>query len=51
MLCFEHHPAAHAVADEYRLTPIEDGDEVVVPTPGGERTFEIVSLVTIHDED
>jgi transcription elongation factor GreA len=29
----------------------EAGDEVTVPTPGGVRTFEIVKLVTIHDED
>ena len=29
----------------------EEGDEVVAPTPGGQRTFEILSLVTIHDED
>lgn len=29
----------------------EEGDEVVAPTPGGNRTFEIVTLVTIHDED
>jgi transcription elongation factor GreA len=29
----------------------EEGDEVVAPTPGGNRTFEIVKLVTIHDED
>lgn len=29
----------------------EEGDEVVVPTPGGQRTFEIIKLVTIHDED
>jgi transcription elongation factor GreA len=28
----------------------EPGDEVVVPTPGGQRQFEIVKLVTIHDE-
>jgi transcription elongation factor GreA len=28
----------------------EDGEEVVAPTPGGQRTFEILSLVTIHDE-
>ncbi|HSK09969.1 MAG TPA: transcription elongation factor GreA [Vicinamibacterales bacterium] len=27
----------------------EPGDEVVVRTPGGERRFEIVKLVTIHD--
>ena len=29
----------------------EEGDEVVVPTPGGVRRFSIVTLVTIHDED
>lgn len=29
----------------------EEGDEVVVPTPGGVRRFTIVTLVTIHDED
>jgi transcription elongation factor GreA len=29
----------------------EEGDEVTVPTPSGERTFEIIKLVTIHDED
>ena len=29
----------------------EAGDEVTAPTPGGERIFEIVSLVTIHDAD
>jgi transcription elongation factor GreA len=28
----------------------EEGEEVVAPTPGGQRTFEIVSLITIHDE-
>jgi len=28
----------------------EEGDEVVVSTPNGERTFEIVKLVTVHDE-
>jgi transcription elongation factor GreA len=28
----------------------EVGDEVKVPTPGGVRTFEIIKLVTIHDE-
>jgi transcription elongation factor GreA len=28
----------------------EAGDEVKVPTPGGTRTFEVVKLVTIHDE-
>jgi transcription elongation factor GreA len=29
----------------------EEGDEVKVQTPNGVRTFEIVSLRTIHDED
>ena len=29
----------------------EEGDEVSVPTPAGMRTFELVKLVTIHDED
>lgn len=29
----------------------EEGDEVVAPTPGGDRRFEILKLVTIHDED
>ena len=29
----------------------EEGDEVVAPTPAGVRTFEILSLVTIHDEE
>lgn len=28
----------------------EAGDEVTAPTPGGPRTFEIISLTTIHDE-
>jgi transcription elongation factor GreA len=28
----------------------EEGDEIKVPTPGGVRTFEIIKLVTIHDE-
>jgi transcription elongation factor GreA len=28
----------------------EAGDEVEAPTPAGVRTFEIVKLVTIHDE-
>lgn len=27
----------------------EVGDEVVVPTPNGQRVFELVKLVTIHD--
>jgi len=29
----------------------EEGDEVVAPTPGGRRTFEILKLTTIHDEE
>jgi transcription elongation factor GreA len=29
----------------------EDGEEVVAPTPGGQRTFEILKLTTIHDDD
>jgi transcription elongation factor GreA len=29
----------------------EEGDEVDVSTPAGQRSFEIVKLVTIHDED
>jgi transcription elongation factor GreA len=29
----------------------EEGDEVLVSTPAGIRTFEILKLVTIHDED
>jgi transcription elongation factor GreA len=29
----------------------ESGDEVVAPTPGGQRTFEILSLTTIHNEE
>jgi transcription elongation GreA/GreB family factor len=28
----------------------ESGDEIKVPTPGGVRGFEIIKLVTIHDE-
>ncbi|MEO8682993.1 MAG: transcription elongation factor GreA [Vicinamibacterales bacterium] len=28
----------------------EEGDEVVVSTPNGKRTFEIIKLVTIHDD-
>ncbi len=27
----------------------EEGDEVIVRAPNGDRTFEIVKLVTIHD--
>jgi transcription elongation factor GreA len=29
----------------------EEGDEVTVSTPNGSRRFEIVKLVTVHDED
>lgn len=29
----------------------EEGDEVVAPTPGGKRTFEILTLATIHDDE
>ena len=29
----------------------EEGDEVTVTTPNGSRRFEVVKLVTIHDED
>ena len=29
----------------------EEGDEVKVTTPGGTRAFEIVKLITIHDEN
>lgn len=29
----------------------EEGDEVTAPTPGGQRTFEIIKLVTIHDDE
>jgi len=28
----------------------EEGDEVLVPTPGGTRTFEILKPTTIHEE-
>jgi transcription elongation factor GreA len=28
----------------------EVGDEVQVPTPSGQREFEVIKLVTIHDE-
>ena len=28
----------------------EEGDEVTVTTPSGSRAFEVVKLVTIHDE-
>jgi len=31
------------------LSGQQDGDEVTVPTPAGERTLEVVSLSTIHD--
>ncbi|MGI8672328.1 MAG: GreA/GreB family elongation factor [Luteitalea sp.] len=27
----------------------EEGDEVTVPTPNGQRAFELIKLVTIHD--
>ena len=27
------------------------GDEVIAPTPAGEREFEIISLTTVHDEE
>ena len=27
----------------------EEGDEVTVPTPTGQRVFELIKLVTIHD--
>jgi len=29
----------------------EEGDEILVTTPGGKRAFELVKLTTIHDED
>jgi transcription elongation factor GreA len=29
----------------------EEGDEVTAPTPAGVRRFEIIKLVTIHDEE
>jgi transcription elongation factor GreA len=29
----------------------EEGDEVIVQTPGGRRAFEVTRLVTIHDTD
>ena len=29
----------------------EEGDEVTAPTPAGVRSFEILKLVTIHDEE
>jgi transcription elongation factor GreA len=29
----------------------EEGDEVTAPTPGGVRSFEILRLITIHDEE
>ena len=29
----------------------EEGDEVTAPTPAGARTFEIVRLITIHDDE
>ena len=27
----------------------QEGDEVTVPTPNGQRVFELVKLATIHD--
>jgi transcription elongation factor GreA len=27
----------------------EEGDEVTVPTPNGQRVFELIKLATIHD--
>jgi transcription elongation factor GreA len=32
------------------LSGKEEGDEVEVATPSGKRVFEIVRLVTVHDE-
>src|SRR5262245_14722906 len=29
----------------------DEGDEVSAPTPGGTRTFEIVRLITVHDDE
>jgi transcription elongation factor GreA len=29
----------------------EAGDDITVTTPGGTRRFEVVKLVTIHDDD
>jgi transcription elongation factor GreA len=29
----------------------EEGDEVIVTTPNGSRQFEVIKLVTVHDED
>jgi transcription elongation factor GreA len=29
----------------------EEGDEVTAPTPGGARTFEVIKLITVHDEE
>jgi transcription elongation factor GreA len=29
----------------------EEGDEIKVVTPGGRRQFELIKLITIHDED
>ena len=29
----------------------EEGEEVVAPTPGGQRRFEIIRLITIHDDE
>ena len=33
------------------LSGKEEGDEVIAPTPSGHREFEILKLVTIHDEE
>src|SRR4029079_999792 len=33
------------------LSAKEGGDEVVAPTPAGQREFEILKLTTIHDEE
>jgi transcription elongation factor GreA len=29
----------------------EEGDEINAVTPGGKRTFELVKLITVHDDD
>jgi transcription elongation factor GreA len=29
----------------------EEGDEVVAPTPAGQRSFAILKLITVHDDD
>jgi transcription elongation factor GreA len=49
-----------ADADRGRISPAspigrelvnkQEGDEIHVRTPGGERTFELVKIATIHDE-